>query len=177
MTSLTPLLWCHLPLYYDVTNLSTMTSLTPLLCRHLPLYYDVTYSSYDTYPLYYDVTNPSTIRYFLLSYDVTNPSTIRHFLFTYDVTNPSTMTSLSSLLDWFGGAASGGTSLPSDGGHCGHEQCYWGYRRPGSDEGSGRGCIYVYVICIEGGRERERERERERKKERKREKQIDREGG
>ena len=32
--------------YYDVTSLSTMTSLTPLLWRHLPLYYDVTNLSF-----------------------------------------------------------------------------------------------------------------------------------
>ena len=54
MTSLTPLIWRHLPLcydvYYDVTNPSNMTSLTPLLWRHGPLYYDVTKPA----------TNPST---------------------------------------------------------------------------------------------------------------------
>ena len=60
-----------LPLYYGVTNPSTMTSLT--------LYYVVTNP-------YYDVTNPSTMTSLTLYYVVTNPY--------YYVTNPSLMTSL-----------------------------------------------------------------------------------
>ena len=60
-----------IPLYYDVTNPSTMTSPTLLQWRHHSLYYDVTNASTMTspfpllwryQPLYYNVTNPSTMR-------------------------------------------------------------------------------------------------------------------
>ena len=91
MTSLTPLLWRHYPLYYDVTHSSTMTS--------PPLYYDVAHSSTMTslslllwrhYPLYYDVTNPSTMASLTSTMTSLTPLLWRH--------HPSTITSPTPLL-------------------------------------------------------------------------------
>ena len=107
MTSLTPVLWRHLPLYYNVIN----------------LYYDVINLYYDVTNLYYDFTNPLLWRHQpstmtsptfnmtslilllwrpnlllwhtmtspTLYYDVTNLLLWRHQNFYYDVTNPSTI--------------------------------------------------------------------------------------
>ena len=91
MTSLTFLLWRHLPLYYAVTHPSdydydvTTTSLTSLLWRHLPFSYDVTYSSELYLHNYVTYLSPRT-------------SQRRHLLLYYDVTYSSTMTLLIPLL-------------------------------------------------------------------------------
>ena len=67
MTSLT--------LFYDVTNL---TLLKPLLWRHQPLYYNVTNLSTMTWlTLYYDITNPSSMKSLTLYYNATKTLLLR----------------------------------------------------------------------------------------------------
>ena len=118
MPSLTPLLWRHLPRYYDVTNSATMMSITLLLLRcnppptmrSLPFYYDVTSPilwchfpyTMTPLPLYYDATSlilwrhfPYTMTPLPLYYDATSLILCRDYPYTmtslplyYDATSP-----------------------------------------------------------------------------------------